>query len=61
VARRPTGAHLVARRDGVLCTVCGEQEPIHTGDGTPLPALLIAYGQLLIRHPAKKHRRVHGR
>ena len=47
--------HLLARVDGVLCTVCGCTEPIHPGHGTPLSTLLHAYLGLVDRHPLRKH------
>lgn len=55
-------AHLIARKDGVLCTVCGELEPVHGGEsGTPLPSLLAGYFGSMRRHPPEKHERVFGR
>lgn len=50
------GGHLIARTDGVLCTVCGEIEPIHPGkSGTPIPSLLHGYRNAVSRHPEAKH------
>lgn len=50
------GAHLVVRKDGVLCTVCFEIEPVHPGEsGTPLPSLLVGYDGVMKRHPPSKH------
>jgi hypothetical protein len=48
-------AHLIARKDGVLCTVCATVVPVHPGDGTPLPSLLLGYARVVQDHPAKKH------
>ena len=50
--------NLIARRDGLLCCICGDTEPIHAGDGTPLPTLLIAYTDAQRRHPNKPHESV---
>ena len=55
--KSPEGANLLVRRDGLLCTVCGELEPIHPGDGTPLPAMLHAFKSATRRHPQAKHGR----
>jgi len=53
------GAHLIARRDGLLCTICGQLDPIHMGaSGVPLPSLLIAYKAALRRHPGSPHEKV---
>ncbi len=47
--------HLIARKDGVLCTVCATVVPVHPGDGTPLPSLLLGYARVVADHPAEKH------
>lgn len=53
------GQNLIARADGLLCTVCGEIEPIHVGEsGTPLPTLMHAYGRAMDRHPTTPHDRL---
>lgn len=55
-------AHLIIRKDGVLCTVCGEVDPVHGGEsGTPLPSMLAGYFGCMRRHPPEKHERVFGR
>lgn len=59
-AKKTEGAHLIARKDGVLCTICGELEPVHMGDGTPLPSLLNGYEDCKRRHPAKPHQKLWG-
>lgn len=48
-------SHLLVRRDGVLCTVCGSTEPVHPGNGNPMPAMLFAYAGVAKRHPRGKH------
>jgi len=48
-------AHLIVRKDHVLCTICGCIEPVHPGDGTPLPTFVIALMLLVGRHPQTKH------
>lgn len=50
-------SHLIARQDHLLCAVCGEVEPVHAGNGTPLPSLLLAYAMAIERHPAKPHKK----
>lgn len=53
------GGHLVARHDGLLCTICGQLDPIHVGaSGTPLPSLMIAYKAAIRRHPGHPHKKV---
>lgn len=59
--RTPEGAHLIARRDGVLCAICGELEPVHMGEGTPLPSLLNGYEDCKRRHPGRPHQKLWGR
>jgi hypothetical protein len=52
------GTNLIVRKDGVLCTVCGEIEPVHPGEsGTPLASLLIGYKGVIRRHPPERHER----
>lgn len=59
--RNPTGANLIVRRDGVICSICGDLVPVHPGDGTPLPALLVALEDVRRRHPDRKHPSFHPR
>lgn len=57
----PPPAHLIVRRNGVLCTFCGEVEPVHPGEsGTPLPSFLIGLEGVKRRHPPKWHPRREG-
>jgi hypothetical protein len=43
--------HLVVRKDGVLCTRCGTTDPVHPGDGTPLPSFVLGLAGCAERHP----------
>lgn len=47
-----SSAHLVVRKKGVLCTRCGKTDPVHPGDGTPMPAFLTGLHGCLARHPS---------
>jgi len=50
-------AHLIARKDGVLCTVCGAIEPVGPGEsGTPIPSLVLGYEGCKRRHPRRPHK-----
>lgn len=48
-------SHLLARKDGVLCAVCLEIEPVYCGDGTPVSSLVEGYRVVARRHPRNKH------
>lgn len=43
-------AHLIVRKDHVLCTRCYEVVPVHAGNGTPMGSLLLAYKSLERKH-----------
>lgn len=46
-------SHLVVRKNGVLCTRCGTIDPVHPGNGTPLPSFLVGLHGYVTRHPPK--------
>lgn len=61
-ARGPAGENLIAKANGVLCTICGILEPVHVGEsGTPLPSLLVGYEAVARRHPNAAHAKEWGR
>jgi hypothetical protein len=43
-------AHLIVRTDSVLCSGCGISEPVHPGDGTPMPTFVDALYDSARRH-----------
>lgn len=47
---------LIVRKENVICTTCYCIEPIHTGDGTPIEAYLIALQDCKERHSKPKHK-----
>lgn len=52
-----SAGHLLVRKDGVLCTVCGAVAPVHPGNGTPLPSIIHGYQTVVRQHPAARHDR----
>ena len=52
---------LIVRKDDLLCTRCGEMEPVHPGYGTPAAAFIAALYGAASRHrvcsPAKKKKK----
>lgn len=53
---QPLGSgHLLARKDDVLCTICGETEPVFAGKATPVVSLIHGYKNALLRHPDRPH------
>lgn len=43
-------AHIIVRKDDIMCTRCAEIEPVHPGHGTPLPAFVMALAMAVQRH-----------
>lgn len=43
---------LIVRKEHVLCTQCGEVEPVHPGDGTPASTFIVALQAVAVRHRA---------
>jgi hypothetical protein len=41
---------LIVRTDSVLCTHCGQSEPLHPEDGTPMRTFVIALLGMVQRH-----------
>ena len=50
-----SSVHITIRKCDVLCTICGEIEPVNPGHGTPMPTFIVALEGVLRRHPAKPH------
>ena len=50
---RAKPSHLTVRRVVVFCARCKKVDPVHPGDGTPLPAFLVALEDCVRRHPAE--------
>lgn len=45
-----TSPHILVRKEHVMCARCATIEPVHPGDGTPLPSFVMALALVAKRH-----------